>query len=417
MEIGIGPQLLEAIRGQYLGDVDFLLTRGADPDGFRLSSYEMVQSYFLRFLPKPDSNTTIHPLSRTELLATIHANGYPAQTVHITEEEVEERSKEAFWTEYSPNHIFQELRFIHPLIVAARHDSTAIVDRLLASHSDCSFWTPEPPMREIPEPPTPSALAFLSPIHEAIASGNTAMLSHLLARGFSPNTLPLGDVRKSFTPLMSTFLHRNNESWNEAAYDILAQDPRIDFDLRAPFMLVHILHIATTYSLAALRRVERDVPLSHADTTAYGHTLLHIACLPKLIQRFAHKVRESVRSMRCPWDSAPKTKAQCEADLSPQLELIQYLLASGVQSVTAYDTDLNTPLHYLASARVINEEAIALLRAQPDGEVTWMEWRNWYGYTAEELWEQAHRKRAQKDSWYGGTTRRVATMPTLRLRW
>ncbi|PYI08860.1 hypothetical protein BO78DRAFT_395439 [Aspergillus sclerotiicarbonarius CBS 121057] len=415
MDFEIGSELLDAIRGQYLGDVDFLLTRGANPDGFHLSSYEMVQGFFLRFRPKEQD---INIPRRADLLAAIRADSNPAQTAYITEEEVEDRwGGEEFWTQSSPGVNFQGQEPIHPLLVAARLDSTAIVDRLLASNSDCSFWIADPPMREIPEPPTPSALAFSSPVHKAIASDNNAMLSHLLAREFSPNTLPLGDVRKSITPLMATFLNRNNKPWNEAAYAILARDPRIDFDLRSPFMLVHILHIATAHSLAALQRVERIAPLSHADTTAYGHTLLHIACLPTLIQRYASKVQESIRAMRCHYSSAPTTMAECEAELSPQLELIQYLVASGTQSVAAYDTDLNTPLHYLASARVINEEAIEFLRAQPQGEVTWTEWRNWYGYTAEELWEQAHRKRVQIDSWYGGTTRRVATMPTLRLRW
>ncbi|PWY80787.1 hypothetical protein BO94DRAFT_150066 [Aspergillus sclerotioniger CBS 115572] len=394
--------LRAAIRCHSADSVDVLLRRGGgNPDVYDLSKYERQQSEFLRFLPKSEDGIRHPPSgSRAELLAAMDENGYPAQTVHITEEEVEEgRWQDEFWTQSSRRVDPQQQNVIHPLILAAWQESTAVVNRLIA------------------EPPRPSALAISSPVHEAIARGNNTMLRHLLARGFSPNTLPLGNVRESITPLMSTFLHRTNETWDEAAYDILAQDPRIDLDLRSPFMLVHILHFATAYSLTALKRVERDVPLSHADTTAYGRTLLYIACLPKLRQRFASKVRESIHALRCHYSSAPETKVECEAELGPQLKLIQYLLASGTQSVTAYDTDLNTPLHYLASARVINEEAIALLRAQPDGEVMWTEWRNWYGYTAEELYEKVHRKRKQKDSWYGGTTLRVAKMPKLRLRW
>jgi hypothetical protein len=111
----------------------------------------------------------------------------------------------------------------------------------------------------------------------------------------------------------------------------------------------------------------------------------------------------------------PLSVAQCEADFPAQLELLHYLLASGTQSVVAYDSDLNTPLHYLAGAGVINEEAIGFLRTQPDGDIAWREMKNWYGYTAEEIYEQAHRTRVRKDPWYGGTARKVVTLPPLRM--
>lgn len=146
------------------------------------------------------------------------------------------------------------------------------------------------------------------------------------------------------------------------------------------------------------------------------------------IQRYASKARESIKNLglRRPrvlnekgfWSSQREetlSVSACEAEFPAQLELLRYLLASGTQEVTAYDSDINTPLHYLAGARVINEEAIQLLRAQPEGEVAWREIHNWYGYTAEEIWEQAHGIRVRKDPWYGGTTRKVATLPKIRL--
>ena len=79
------------------------------------------------------------------------------------------------------------------------------------------------------------------------------------------------------------------------------------------------------------------------------------------------------------------------------------------------DSDLNTPLHYLAGARVINEDAIILLRGLSDGEMAWRQLKNWYGYTAEKIWEQNRRVRTRKDDWYGGTKHKVAKMPKLRM--
>lgn len=330
-----------------------------------------------------------------------------------------------FWTSRDFNSEINRSRYEEPappLVIAAGLDSTVIVDQLISHAADHSFWTANPSLTAIPDPPTPSALALSSPIHEAIASGNTDMLRHLLAKGFNPNVLPLGNVAASITPLMTTFL--DSEPWNEAAYNVLAEDPRLDFDVRTPYMSIHVLHAAAAHSLQALQRVERDVPLDRADRTAYGHNLLHIACLPLAVQRCASKARESIKNLGfrrprvrnekgfwSPQKEETLSVSICEAEFPAQLELLRYLLASGTEEVTAYDSDLNTPLHYLAGARVINEEAIELLRAQPDGEVAWREMYNWYGYTAEEIWEQAHRVRVRKDPWYGAPTRRVVTLP------
>ncbi|KAJ6017182.1 hypothetical protein N7451_000561 [Penicillium sp. IBT 35674x] len=143
------------------------------------------------------------------------------------------------------------------------------------------------------------------------------------------------------------------------AYNVLADNPRIDFSICTPYLLVHILHVATAHSLQALQRVEQRVPLEAARATAAGHTLLHI--------------------------------------------------------VSFQDSDQNTPLHYLAGARAINEDAIQLLREVPEGEMVWREVKNWYGDTPEEIWEQNCRVRTRKDNWYGGTTHKVAKMPMLRV--
>ncbi|KAF7125605.1 hypothetical protein CNMCM5793_001844 [Aspergillus hiratsukae] len=425
--------LTAAIRKQSDHHVALLLKLGANPDGFELSVCKRFQALFLRFRPpvqfRPPVDLNMDYEgdigSRDEILAEI---GTP-ETVHITEEEVDERWVAEFWTSGDCSSVAHRSRYEEPappLVIAAGLDSTVIVDQLISHGADHLFWTANPSLTAIPDPPTPSALALSSPIHEAIASGNRDMLRHLLAKGFNPNVLPLGYVQASITPLMATFLH--SEPWNEAAYNVLAEDPLLDFDLRTPYMCIHVLHAAAAHSLQALQRVERDVPLDRAGRTAYGHNLLHIACLPWAIQRYASTARESIKNLglRRPrvrnengfWSAQGEeglSVSTCGAEFPAQLELLRYLLASGTQEVTAYDSDINTPPHYLAGARVINEEAIELLRAQPEGEVAWKEMYNWYGYTAEEIWEQAHRVRVRKDPWYGAPTRKVATLPKIRL--
>ncbi|KAJ5642214.1 hypothetical protein N7490_006214 [Penicillium lividum] len=231
----------------------------------------------------------------------------------------------------------------------------------------------------------------------------------IIQGGFNPNVLPLGDVCTSITPLMATFLQC--EPWNEMAYEVLANDPRIDFIIRTPYLLVNILHVATAYSLQALQRVEQSIPLEAAGATAAGHTLLHIACMSSMIQHHASKTRESIHNLRCKAKGSSSIQ-QCELEFPAQMEMLGYLLSSGFEPYIGFqDSDLNTPLHYLAGARVINENAITLLRGLSDGERVWREVKNWYGYTAEEIWEQNRRIRTQKDDWYGGTTRKVAKIP------
>lgn len=416
---GCESPLINAIRAQSTENISLLLRLGVNPEGYPLSWFEVWQTFFLR--SEVNCSATYYTPSRARQLNRIELD--TAQTDCITEEEVEKRSRNYFWSgsDYSwLRNRYTEV--VHPLVMAASLSSTKIVDQLLNTNADRSFWMVFPALKAIPEQPTPSSLSLSSPLHEAIASGNTEMLTHLLQAGFNPNVLPLGDVCNSITPLMATIL--DGHSWNEPAYEILARHPRIDFTVRTSYLLVHILHVAAGHSLHVLQRVERDIPLATAGATAYGHTLLHIACMPLEIQNLASKIRESIRNIRYPhqrqqngkgfFTGLPISFEQCESEFPEQMELIQYLLNEGL-SVMAYDSDLNTPLHYLAGARVVNEGAIALLRQQVGGEDAWYRWGNWYGYTAEEIWEQNLRIQVRKDVWYGGTTKKVVTIPKLRM--
>ncbi|KAJ5938496.1 hypothetical protein N7466_001630 [Penicillium verhagenii] len=400
--------LIAAIRARSAEKVELLLKLGANPDGYQTSAFETWQALFLRFRAKVDLNNLWDDYQRTEILADIPTQ----QTVPVTEAEVGSRHLIEFWKGETESSLCDEYpNFGHPLVIAAGSGLITIMEQLLATDVDTSFWTAFPALRNIPEPPTPSSLALSSPIHAAISSATQSIetIQHLIQGGFNPNVLPLGDVCTSITPLMATFLQC--EPWNEMAYEVLANDPRIDFIIRTPYLLVNILHVATAYSLQALQRVEQSIPLEAAGATAAGHTLLHIACMSSMIQHHASKTRESIHNLRCKAKGSSSIQ-QCELEFPAQMEMLGYLLSSGFEPYIGFqDSDLNTPLHYLAGARVINENAITLLRGLSDGERVWREVKNWYGYTAEEIWEQNRRIRTQKDDWYGGTTRKVAKIP------
>lgn len=405
--------LIAAIRAQSVENVELLLKLGANPDGYKISSFEAWQALFLRFRTEIDLNNLWDDYTRAEILADIPRQ----QTVHITETEVEGRPLLEFWAGVTAAQFLcdEYPNFGHPLVIASGSGLVTIIDQLLATDADRSFWTSFPALEDIPEPPTPSSLALSSPIHAAISSASQGieMLHHLLQVGFKSNVLPLGDVCTSITPLMASFLQC--EPWNEMAYNVLANDPRIDFSICTPYLLIHILHVATAHSLQALQRVEQSIPLEAAGATAAGHTLLHIAGMSSMIQNHASKTRESIHNLRCKPKGSLSIE-QCELEFPAQMELLGYLLSSGFEPCVVFqDSDLNTPLHYLAGARVINEHAITLLRGLSDGEMVWRELKNWYGYTAEEIWEQNRRVRTQRDNWFGGTTQKVAKMPKLRM--
>ncbi|KAJ5784465.1 uncharacterized protein N7503_009677 [Penicillium pulvis] len=413
---GCYSALIAAIRAQSAENVELLLKLGAKSDGYQTASFEAWQALFLRFRPEIDLNSFYNNIWNDDRSVQSLIDIRRQQTIHITEAEVECRLLLEFWRGWTAAQCLCDdyPNFGHPLVIAAGSGLVTVVDQLLATDADRSFWTAFPALEHIPEQPTSSSLALSSPIHEAISSGNEGIeiINHLLEAGFNPNVLPLGDVHTSITPLMATFLQC--EPWNEMAYSVLADNPRIDFSICTPYLLVHILHVATAHSLQALQRVEESVPLEAAGATAAGHTLLHIACMSSMIQTHASKAHASIHNLR--WKPKESSLAQCEVAFLAQLELLRYLLSSGFKPYVAFqDSDQNTPLHYLAGARAINEDAIQLLRGLPEGEMVWREVKNWYGYTAEEIWEQNRRVRTRKDNWYGETTHKVAKMPKLHM--
>ena len=273
----------------------------------------------------------------------------------------------------------------------------------------------------------------MTPLHAAIWSRNTVMLDHLLTLDFNADAMPLRNPTRCITPLMATVVYC--EPWNkDAFYRLLPGFPKegpVNPKKRAPIYDIHILHFAAARLgiklLLLLRCVSDVVPLHKAKKTALGHTLLHVARLPlneKYIQMHSMKIYNSIREVRShseesaeaayievcdPQDNYVQSRdnilrskrllAGPSTPIPPrfswgspsseysaaQVEVVEYLLKNSEQDVAAANFHGNTALHYLASHRTLSSQAIDLLRNLPNGEHVWMQVKNRYGSTPNDL--------------------------------
>ncbi|MCJ1469873.1 hypothetical protein MMC07_008517 [Pseudocyphellaria aurata] len=381
--------LLRAIKYHRQANVELLLRAGADPNG-----------QHIRFLPSP---------------------------IRRPIDEIPSRNLTRFWAEpgfpsrppAAPNMVMTALER------AAREGLVEAFDAVLSKSPDVSFWiSPQP--AEMPSPPPHSALSPSSPLHAAVEERHEIMLSHLLTLGFSPNTIPaLASESRSVTPLMASIAYCDPP--NLEAYDILTAHSATDVSLRTPRYATHTLHFAAAHlSVGLLQHLAAATPLADAGTTALGHTLLHIICLPlddTHLNVFARSVFRSVHHVRtlspawrptrleatCPRLRRPglpssPIQANMEAPLfstpqsallfAAQLEVAIYVLDHTSSSmISAIDGLGNSALHYLAAYQTPNQDLIEYLRGREEQESvdsnTWKEARNAWGYTAEDLWQDS----------------------------
>jgi ankyrin repeat protein len=278
-------------------------------------------------------------------------------------------------------------------------------------------------------------------LHQAISADNDDMLEVLLGRGLNPNTRSLIAGCQAFTPMDHAI-----RTGNIKAYRRLYAHPLADTSLLTPAYRIHILHLAVAQLRVDILEATK-IPLSESLSTALGHTLGHIACLPfdeTHLQLFSSKVRESIhdlRSLHLPVDwpynprldftlfaerhyqhisrlsepdypgpgdedsigiprALPPVKER-RSDLPDQIifgppsdqfsgaqaEVMKRLVQElGIEIVLIKDYLGNTPLHYLASARHVNDPLIAWFRDHTQGAYCWMETKNGYGYTPRDLW-------------------------------
>jgi hypothetical protein len=132
-------------------------------------------------------------------------------------------------------------------------------------------------------------------LHQAISADNDDMLEVLLGRGLNPNTRSLIAGCQAFTPMEHAI-----RTGNIKAYRRLYAHPLADTSLLTPAYRIHILHLAVAQLRVDILEATK-IPLSESLSTALGHTLGHIACLPfdeTHLQLFSSKVRESIHDLR-----------------------------------------------------------------------------------------------------------------------
>ncbi|KAG4442605.1 hypothetical protein IFR05_001935 [Cadophora sp. M221] len=413
--VGITSPLMVAIRARLPENIDTLLDAKADPDGIPLKVMEMYAALFLRFRPAVPPPEISDVATRDILLSLMDL----PQLSTLTREEVEDRFYEGvapFWCEegFVKANYFSHGESMPSLVEAARSGSIEIFDRLVAAGADRSFWMK--PRIEIPNPSTSSSLSVSSPIHAALQIRNNEMLEHLLGMGFDPNTMPLANPTRCFTPAMATIIY--NTTFNNIAFDILCQHPNINLELRTPVYRVHILHFAVaTLNVDLLKHVSAKTPLQNAGETALGHTLLHIACMPanaSQIQRYSEIICKSIhesRDLRASNDIhsdhphpvcvqfRPDVEFE-EEDRRQQIAMVQYLWEQGVRDLEVRDVHGNTALHYLAGCRKANWELIQWWWPQPGVIRIWREANNLYEASPADLADDNEWARTEEERGY-----------------
>lgn len=423
----INTPLLQATRSQLLQNINLLLEAGANPNGIDIQSLESAQALFLRFRPRLPDYVDIDGdvADRKTILDCINLS----QNAAITTEEIKQRSgaHTPFWmlANVVPIDIYPKGDEMHSLIAAARQPSTQILDRLVEAGADMSSWVSS--LEFDPKSPTPSGLAITSPLHAAVEVGNENMIKHLLSRGFNTNFIPLSNPLSCLSPLMSTLLISEPKSeadiementasipklpttFNLSAYTALSTHPSTSLTLSSPIISIHPFHLASAHvSLPLFQHIVATLPISpnYIPSTALGHTILHIACLPPSashIKTGSVGVNLSILDTReityprcrpsrprsLSGNSPIPTNKELSIYFPSQTELLNFFITELGMKVSEQDTYGNTALHYLASHSLVNTSAVELLHSAEDGERTWREVKNDWGYTAEALMNES----------------------------
>lgn len=411
--------LLEAIKARLLDNVGLLLVKGADSNGMPLPCMDDYSTAFIRRprLQREKHPYYSHPQARSVLIqkADLPQCGTP------TQEELEER-REMF----APSHFWAQTGYPRKrqngartaLEVAAESGDLEIIERLMDCRPDVSFWT-APYQLVAADPPIHSSLSTNNPLTVAIQEGHVQVIEKLLSHGFNPNTYQASTPTTCVTPLMATAMLKNQDV-GIRCFDILVHQSKhpLDLAVRTPIFGVNIVHMAAaSLSVPMLKAIANRSPSLGYSKTALQHSPLHIACLPlddSHINWQSLAIATSVKDVRtldidwrpqCPpasysqLGSDDKVELDVEANstlalpqpteyFEDQCEVIRFLLSCQGQAADSKDQYQNTPLHYLASYRKVNMDAIELLLETSEGQEAWMEAQNEWGYTPHDLFEK-----------------------------
>jgi hypothetical protein len=370
-----------------------------------------------------------HVLSEGGFVYAQDVGDVSAENISLTEAELtKRRSKVAsFWTEPHKTSLNYSLehQLLHP-VVRAGTSTPEILDQLLASGADASVWLKPDMPGSLPneEELSSSALALSTPLHAAIASNNITMLHTLLDRGFNPNSRALITGSLALTPAQYAIIIGNME-----AYNVLDAHDQIDRDILTPVFHVHTLHFTSALLRKDLMQATK-IPLSSVAPTSLGHTLLHVACLPRDLTEVqtSEKVEQSthdIRSLRetsgilrrrenILYDSdgyqiRPETQydesgrailASTDRDIPDEFhrqeDICKFIISElGAEQIGLSDVHGNTALHYLAGAWYLNENLISWMRAQTNAEFVWQKAENRWGHTPQVLWDDNWSERSK----------------------
>lgn len=416
--------LIEAIKAQVLNNVELLLTRGADLNGIPLKCMEI---YLTAFIRRPRLQQEKHPYytypkPRSVLIqeADIPQSGNPVL------EELEERRKmfapSCFWAHNGYSRSRQNAAKT-ALEVSAEVGEMASLETVMDHHPDISFWT-APNQQEVRDLPRHLSLSTANPLTVAIQRSHTQVIHRLLQADFNPNVYQSSTSTIAVTPLMATAMLNNHDA-GVRYFELLIKEFKhpIDLTVRTPIFGINIFHMATaSLSLPMLKAIANHSPINLTALsckTALRHLPLHITCLPlddSYINWQSLAIATSIKDIRTldpEWfpqhppvsygkldledkvelDIEPNSSfalSQSTEDFKAQCDVIKFLLDACQGQAAADSRDLygNTPLHYLASYRKINMDALELLLESEDGQKAWMEAQNEWGYTPHDLFEK-----------------------------
>lgn len=420
--------LTAAIRANIPENLQALLVTGADPTGLALRD---LSDYAVRFIRGRDPETDMSSFARcplrADILAVAKSKGINDQIQPLTQAELDERGKgfPRFWTE--PNVPGQRLRLskaLTALEVAAGLGNEYLFSMVRNAGADETAWirssvASQPHLdMDLELTSEPSFVSTSSPIHEAIAAGQPAMLHALLYKyEYSPNYRPLAAPTIALPPLSFALARcdpSNPDIW--ACIKVLLEHENLDKHLRSPIFEVHPLHFAVArHEVDLLSRLPME--LSSAGTTALGQNLLHIASLPMTSECIDQENPDYTQSIHCArtldsfWLShqfpspmhldpnsggffrekqimkpTPLTDIEREAQFNTLWRLVREDI-----EVSAQDVDGNTPLHYLAATLNVDPRSLQLLRDLEGGEETYCSCKNNAGLTPRNLWESGRK--------------------------
>ena len=374
-----------------------LLVHGGDPNGVPLSGLSVSASCLLRFR----DYTSLIAGPREQVPRRIST----PQTVLITAAEIEARRKRKchFWSSadcVTLNH-HRGGDGATALEEACKHESIEILELILSSSPDNSFWKTSDSQTDIPEPATPSSLSVSNPLICAIKTRQNNHLRRVLNLDMNPNSMPLACRQQSYSPTMATLMCCDPPNWN--ALSLLLPHTKIEYNLVTPLKKVQSLQITVAlFSTPLLKRIlETGFSISATPPTALGHALLHIACLPLDITHvniFQERIYSSAHEFGQLSPERMKYHILFDIDgpqpqptdfFPTQAELVHYLLSQSPHPnalLAAQDCHRNTALHSSAMYRTVDQELLdSLLDSSEKAQDVYYDFRNHWGWTAENL--------------------------------